>query len=382
MVIEVVPHERDETGLSHLTISYPRGRLETPERLVNRNDLNAKSVVGAELGVTTGGRPFVYDLEVSPQSLYSIRNTNEYLGEICAKVSSVLGLVYGLSLRIVHARLTRPLLATVRVDENARRDVARFLIALAAELRVDAFVMQSCLLSDADWRVIDRNGTPVVPFADIHSVPEVDQVLEVAVKRGASNVPLIGVSHAIYRRAYVTSNRILDAQERLHDQGFGILVLGAPRILGGEDPRGHDISAPHYSAFLMGDVVGQAFAKGGPHDPSTRLFRVFERADLEARVLAEGHDATEHGGEDAPFARDPELDRLFWRTMRFANDANDGRDGRVPAILRLHEVVASGQEFAAMRSAIMGSELVAYRESKGSFDRWLASEGREQDPRE
>jgi len=50
MVISITPHARDNfNDLSTLTIKHANGKIDTPNRLVNRYDLNAKNEIGADI---------------------------------------------------------------------------------------------------------------------------------------------------------------------------------------------------------------------------------------------------------------------------------------------------------------------------------------------
>lgn len=50
MVISIEPRNRSEfNDLATLSILHSKGKVETPNRLVNRHDLNAKNAIGADI---------------------------------------------------------------------------------------------------------------------------------------------------------------------------------------------------------------------------------------------------------------------------------------------------------------------------------------------
>jgi len=68
MVISVTPNERDKfNDLSTLKIKHAKGILETPNRLVNRYDLNAKDQIGADIPLTRTSKSFIVQENINPE---------------------------------------------------------------------------------------------------------------------------------------------------------------------------------------------------------------------------------------------------------------------------------------------------------------------------
>ena len=60
MVISISPGARDEfNDLTTLKIKHKKGIIETPNRLVNRYDLNAKNAIGADIPLTRASKSFL-----------------------------------------------------------------------------------------------------------------------------------------------------------------------------------------------------------------------------------------------------------------------------------------------------------------------------------
>jgi len=91
MVISVTPNERDEfNNLSTLKIRHAKGIIETPNRLVNRYDLNAKDQIGADIPLTRTSKSFIVQENINPEKLNFVLTKNGYLGEVLGKIRPIL----------------------------------------------------------------------------------------------------------------------------------------------------------------------------------------------------------------------------------------------------------------------------------------------------
>ena len=80
MVISVTPNERDEfNDLSTLKIRHAKGIIETPNRLVNRYDLNAKDQIGADIPLTRTAKSFIVQVNINPEKLNFVLPKNVIL---------------------------------------------------------------------------------------------------------------------------------------------------------------------------------------------------------------------------------------------------------------------------------------------------------------
>jgi hypothetical protein len=164
-------------------------------------------------------------------------------------------------------------------------------------------------------------------------------------------MPFLAFTYSSYSRANLSFEKILEARPKLHEKGTAVMVLGATRVLDVDDQHASDLSAAHYSSFLIADAVAQRYyGGGGGGDPPPT--RIFERSDLTATQVGSGHDVKEHAGEDAAFCGDKKLNELFWRTVSGDNTAEDIKKHRGAAISRLHEVVVSSDEYGTMRGLL------------------------------
>jgi hypothetical protein len=368
--LDVRDHD-EGTGLSRLEVTAGTRTAETPLRMVNRNDLNAKSRVGAELQVTGDGRLFVSEHAFDHTGLNGILRTNGFLGQSASNVGNVLSHVDRGSIRVIYPKLTQKALTGATAAPSAKGKVADFFVDLAVEAPADAYAIQYSLLGPTQWARCEKADISIIPVVDVHDLAEVEKALVELPKRGPGRVPMIGFTYAIYRRANLAFERILEAREALHAAGIGVAVFGAPRTIGG-DGQSKDLSAPHYSSFRIADTVGQRYYDHG--GAAVRVCHVFEKSELAAPQIAEGHRKEEHAGEDAAFAGDPKLQALFWRTIEARNTDEDWVRSRVSAITRLHELSVSRGEYEYMRGRLSAGDLGEYLDSKARLSTFLEAE--------
>ena len=376
MGVTVTPHELDgQTGSSRLTVTYARGAFEAPFRFVNRNDLNAKSTIGADIPLTADWKPFICEHPINPTGVYGIVNTNDYLATTGLDVGRTLGMVAPDSFRVVYPKLTQAASAIVASTPGLGRKVAGFLFDLMLEQPAEAYAIHHSLLLDGGWAALARSGkgaVPVIPVIDIDDHRVVAKGLADVLEQPTGSVPFVGFTYAAYRSARLSYERIIESRPKLNERGIGVIVFGTPRVLDVEDRRGADLSAPHYSSFLIADGVGQRYIGRGGQGP--HVARLFHRKDLESPQIAKGHDPSEHQGEESNFGSDGKLLDLFWRTVRGENTEADWKKNFPSAVSRLHEVVSSSGEFGVMRKRMRSNELATYRAEKSRLLAWINGE--------
>jgi hypothetical protein len=376
MGVTVTAHEQDEaTGSSRLTVSYGRGSIEAPFRFINRNDLNAKSTIGADIPLTTDWKPFICEHPINPAGVHGIVNTNDYLATSALEVGRTLGMVAPDSFKVVFPKLTHNARIVVDASPALGRKVAGFLFDLMAERPADAYAIHYSLLQNGGWSALEKSGSgnvPVIPVVDIEDHRVVEASLVDILTRAGENVPFVGFTYAPYRAARLSYESIITARPKLNAKGMGVIVFGTPRTLDVEDQRGADLSAPHYSSFLIADGVGQRYISSGGQGP--HVARLFHKTELAVPRVGHGHDATEHTGEEAGFGSDKKLLELFWRTVKGENTDSDWKRNFPSAVSRLHEVVASTGEYGVMRKQLSSNELADYRAQKSRLIEWINGE--------
>jgi hypothetical protein len=88
MVISVHPRSRANfNDLATLKINHSKGSAETPNRVVNRHDLNAKDEIGADIPLTRTSKSFIIQEIINPEKLEYILTKNGYLGQMFSKLN-------------------------------------------------------------------------------------------------------------------------------------------------------------------------------------------------------------------------------------------------------------------------------------------------------
>ena len=107
MVISIVPHSRDNfNDLSTLSLKHNNGIVETPNRIVNRYDLNAKNEIGTDIPLTRISKSFMIQESINPAKLNDILTKNGYLGELLGKFRPIQNRIDPDSLALLYPSLT------------------------------------------------------------------------------------------------------------------------------------------------------------------------------------------------------------------------------------------------------------------------------------
>jgi hypothetical protein len=380
MGITVVPKERDETtDLSRLEIIFPRGSVETPSRFITKVDLNAKNGIGADIPLSRARKLFMYEEFINPSKINKILNENGYLATFLTNFNNFLSRVERAdALRLVYPKFTEDGLNTLEsIGETHRNKVWTFFFQVISELAsrkdtIDGFFVQYDHLTQAAMRYIATQNLPFIPTIDIHGdYKVVTEQLNSYSAMSSSIVPFIGLSYSTMSRSNLAYQEAISMLDTIHEAGKGFITTDSPRVSGRwvSDP---DISALHYSNFIVADLAAERIYNGGSGgEPNVRLF---EKGDLAVPPLKIEHDATEHTGEDGFLQHDSKLQSLL-RSM--FNGTISGPDtSRAAYLSRVHENIITGAEYENMRRSITNNELLHYRTEKYRINELLKVEGR------
>lgn len=373
MVIIIQPKERDHRNISRLEVEYGNGKFETPTRSVTKNDINAKSRLGADTPLTEQRRVFVCQEHINSNIAFDVLNTNGFLGEFMAKQLAFLDRVKGTkAMTAMYPRITDELLRSMSSDSSLRNGISHFILQLMSELKSDVYFLQSEMLGEAEMRILQNQSTPFVPIFDIHHIQPIKDRLQEFIDMSSDMVPFIGFTHASYIHANLAFDYIMLNLESIHEQSKGIVSVDASRSLG---KSGTDVSGPHYSSFLISDIVAEEYhGRIVPDEDSPLIPRVFEKSDLAIPPIMAGHNVAEHEDELAYFGDDQGLKDLFLRTLSYNNSEKDIKRNRPSYMSRLHEGLVSAKEYENMRAVIISHELKNYRESKYKMNQLLINQ--------
>ena len=380
MGITIVPKERDETSdISRLEIKFPRGSIESPSRFITQVDLNAKDGIGADIPLSRTRKLFLYEESINPEKIKKILNENGYLARFLTNFRNFLSRVEQAdALRLVYPKFTREgLLALESIGESSKEKVWIFFFQLINELStgkdaIDGFLVQYDHITQGNRDYISKQNLPFIPTINIHGVYQVvKRQLETYKAMPSSLVPFIGLSYSTLSRANLAYHEAISMLDSLHESGKGFITTDSPRVSGIRvfDP---DVSALHYSNFIVADLAAEKKYSGGSGDkPNVRLF---EKRDLAVPPLQGTHKSNEHSGEDGFLQEDPKLRTLLNNMFQGTVSASD--TSRAIYLSRVHENIISGTEYSDMRKSIAANELPHYRAEKHRIDLMLQQEGR------
>ncbi len=375
MGLTIRPEERDYRDLSRLTLTYGKGKFETPNRMVTKNDLNAKSGLGADIPLTGVRNLFLCEEKINQKVLDNIVHKNGFLAEFILKIEKSLSRVdNSKAMKAIFPKVTGELMPSLVSDHNVRNRVINFILQLTSELKADLFLFQMEMLSPEIFSYLNSTDIQYVPVLDIHNFKALSSAFPDLISVSAENVPMIGFTYASYRRANLSFNYVMSNLDKVHEANKGIITVGAPRVLSRDD-YDPDVSAPHYSSFLLSDIVAEGYHSHYSSNISHVVTKIFEKKDLAVPPLSQGHDLAEHLGEESAFLSDPKLKDLFWRTLNGNNTDEDIKRSRPGNISRIHEALETTKEYEKMKKSIINHELLQYRRSKARLNNLLNHQG-------
>lgn len=367
MVIEISPEERDDDyDLTRLNIRYDKGNFDSPLRIVTRNDLNAKDNLGANIPLTRERPIFIYEEYINEEIANNILSKNGYLSEMLNKIRPFLERTETSgALKLFYPKFTNDLL---NISSERLMDILKFIKDLVDNINVDALVIN---YFNNDF--INNSNKPIIPVLRIEGdegYKIVTNKLNELIGESSQIIPFIGISYASYPRANLSYNFIRANLDRIHENKKGIITLDAPRTTFQQLDK--EISALHYSSFIVSDLVSERFYYSRGWKESA--LRIFDRRnlalpyakDLESKELED--DTTNY------FPNDAELQKLYERFKSNQLSESDITKKRGVYMSRVHENLASSKEYRIMVKEIRSNNLREYITSKGRLMNLLINE--------
>ncbi|MHB1440742.1 MAG: hypothetical protein ACYCSO_06940 [Cuniculiplasma sp.] len=381
MGITVIPKERDQTtDLTKLEIKFKGGDVESPSRFITKVDLNSKDRIGADVPLSRTRRLFLYEEWINPNKISRILCENGYLATFLTNFRNFLQRVEkGNPLKLIYPKFTADGLKDLKnMGEVKKTKVWEFIFQAISELSIDkntidGFCIQYDYLTDAAKKYVMKQSLSFIPTMDIHGpIKNVEKQLDTYSSMPSSIVPFIGLSYSSFTRSNLGYQHAISILDGLHENGKGFITLDSPRISGrySSDP---DISALHYSNFIVADLVAERVYNGG--SPNTqRSVRLFDRSELAVDPIQSGSNVKKHEGECEFLQMDLKLNALL--NKMFEGNINDSDITRATDLSRVHENIITEKEYGNMRKSIANSELINYRKEKHRIDLLLSKEGR------
>ena len=350
MVIEIVPHAKDDFhDLATLTITHKHGIVETPARVVNRYDLNAKSNVGADIPLMQNSNVFMLQENINPLKLEFIMNENGFLGKVLIAGSQIFNRVDKQNLKLFYPSFTKQC-QTALDDYSLRQkqDLIRFLCNAAKELNLESLVLPVIYNIDEMSVDVSKSGLQFIPSLDMKSkTAEFKNQVQKCVEIGCHNIPIIAFQFARYASANKSYDYLMQEFDALHEKHQAIMAVNAPRAIYSEAYK--SVSALHYGAFFVADLSVEIYGGGG--GVPNRTIRLFSSDNLTTPKI-DGDVPFDIDVEKTIFKNDPKLQELFVRIATNTTDDDDWKGGRPKALSRVHENIRTHPEFRNLSKSI------------------------------
>ena len=366
MAIQIDPHARDNFhDLATLTITHKHGVVDTPARMVNRYDLNAKSNIGADIPLMRDSNVFMLQENINPKKLESVMGENGFLYKVQMVEREILNRIDNRNLKLFYPSLTqqcKPILD--EYSSGQKHDLIRFLCNVAKGLSLESIVLPVVYGIDEMSANISKMGLQFIPALDMSiNTVEFQNQVEQCVKIGCYDIPIIALKFARYAKANQAYDYIMNKFDTLHEKHQAVMTVGSPRAIYPEAYK--SVSAPHYGAFFVADLSVESYMGGG--GGSKRTIRMFSRDNLTTRKIDDGI-PFDPDVEKSVFKNDHALQELFVRVATGTADDEDWKGGKPKSLSRIHENIRSHPEFRNLSKSIESNGARDYLKAKPDMD--------------
>jgi len=246
MGLDVIPHERDINNISRLEIKYRRGTFETPNRFINKHDLNSKSGLGVNVALTEMRNLFINEYRINLETLQSIQNTNDYLATVTARLEDEFNRVDNSNaLKALYFSPNKDVIGKITGEPSIRKNVTEFIVDIIGNLstEIDLYLFRVELLSPITLnhfgnggvidllgflRQNDLNFSPVIPIKEYLAVTNYTE----SYMKESSLVPFLSYTYSSYPYARNSYRFIMDRLDKIHERNKAIMTVVPPVFLG------------------------------------------------------------------------------------------------------------------------------------------------------
>lgn len=362
MVISLTPHSRDNfNDLSTLTIKHAHGKIETPNRLVNRYDLNAKNEIGTDTPLTRISKSFMIQENINPKKLHNVLTKNGFLGELLAKFHPIKNRIDSDALNLFYPSLTSESLDSLDTRKK-RFDFIRFFCNVANQLGLESIVLPTMDNIIEMNAYVARHGLQLIPVLNLkEETVNFEKQLTMCQSIGNQDVPLIALKFTQYPKANKTYDLIMDNFDAIHEKHQGIMMVDVPRALYSD--TNYNVSAPHYGSFLTADLIVEGYTGGGGGN-TNKSVRLFCKNDLVTPKIQQRDNKFDVETEKQVFSNDPKLERLFEKMATSNLKEEDWKNNRPKYLSRVHENIRTRSEFKNLHDNIDSNSTKEYLKEK------------------
>lgn len=372
MVISILPHGRDEkfNNIATLTLDHTHGKLDTPIRVVDKHDFNAKQAIGEDIPLTRRSKTFIVQEIIDPEKLDFILNKNGYLQEMIRHVREITKRLDPETCTFLYPSLTKDSENFLnKISRN--NEFIRFFCNVAKYLELESIVLQPIKSLENTYEVVKKQDLQLIPILNLEANTEIiTNQFEYCRTTGAENIPIIGFKFATYPRANKGYDLVMPELEDLHEKGQATMMVDIPRSTS-------SVSAHHYAPFFMADIMAGKYQSGGGNSDEDegekeRKIKLFCRKDLAVPEI-ESFDSVKTkfdiDSEIKVFSSDKKLQELLTRMATHTTTEEDWKQNRPIYVSRLHENVRSREEFAIMQKNIESKSTSDYLSEKNDMKR-------------
>ncbi len=355
MVITIHPRGRSKyNDLATLKIQHAKGIFETPNRVVNRHDLNAKDEIGADIPLTRTSKSFIVEEIIDQEKLNRIVNENGYLDTMVTKTNALAHRVdTSNSLVFLYPSLTNEAYEILNSSFRQYRDFLKFFCDVASYMNLETLLIPLIGNLEDTLKMVQSRQLQLIPVLGLKTETKIltNQFLKCRTT-GSNDIPLIAFRFAPYTKANKGYDLVMDNLDRLHEDGQATMLVNVPRNL---DSGSLNVSAPHYGSFIMADIVAEKYHGKGFNPTKRRSVRLFCRKDLVTPVIQPSHLTNRKldlESEKQVFSNDKKLQELLERIVENKTDEKDWSNNRPVYLSRVHENVRTRDEFSVFQKNI------------------------------
>lgn len=364
--------------LATLKITHSKGIVETPNRVVTKNDWSAKDNLGADIPLTRSSKAFIIQENILPERLENILKVNGYMENIINSVKPWKNRLGDQeSLIFFYPYLTEDATKSL-VESKHKKDYIRFSMDVAKEIGLESIILPAIIdLKEMKNMARERN-LQLIPVLNLREkdITIFETQVNLCKEIGESDIPIIAFKFAPYPKANLAYNMIMDQLDKLHDKHQATMLVNLQRNLRGSENM--NVSSPHYGSMMMGDILAETYYQGGGGGDSEqkRSVSLFCKKDLVALPFDPRYQLDqkfELKEEKQVFEGDKGLQDLLERIVTNSVTKKDWNGNRPSYLSRVHENVRTRSEFSTFKKSIDADTAQEYLQEKKDMNKVVTS---------
>ena len=259
MVLSISPGAKDDdTNLSILKINSKNGKITSPMRTVNRNDISAKEALGSNIHLAKHAKSFCYELPLNMNDVLGILNNEKYTEKYEKKIFEYIDRFRtNGSLFLLYPTVTAEAYQSI-VQNDFVKLFAHRISDFVKKLGLECVILPSFNKIDVVAKEIHKNDLQYVPVINIKNDPTiVDKEFSAFDGFDCSDSPIVGINFCTYLAAEGQYKKLIKKFDDWHERNKAIITFGAERKL----QSCNNVSGVHYPTVIYGDLVVEKFGR-------------------------------------------------------------------------------------------------------------------------